>query len=81
MILNGILRKFENIYLILRYIHYLFLNFSDSDHIPNDSGLASSVDDSSEDKKVEKRLKKGSNRKIEDNNRPHQADLIFNLDF
>merc|ERR1712025_1387670 len=50
---------------------------SDSDHIPNDSGLASSVDDSSEDKKVEKRLKKGnrkgSNRKVEDNNRPHQA--------
>ena len=85
MTLNDILRKFKNIDLILRYIQYLFLNFSDSDHIPNDSGLASSVDDSSEDKKVEKRLKKGnrkgSNRKIEDNNRPHQADLIFNLDF
>merc|ERR1712223_1571016 len=34
--------------------------FSDSDHITNDSGLASSVDESSlEDKKKEKRLKKG----------------------
>merc|ERR1712020_201533 len=33
--------------------------FSDSDHITNDSGLASSVDESSlEDKKKEKRLKK-----------------------
>ena len=64
--------------------------FSDSDHITNDSGLASSVDESSlEDKKKEKRLKKahrskGSNNKKVENiatNHHHSADLIFNLDF
>lgn len=64
--------------------------FSDSDNIPNDSGLASSVDESSvEDKGTDKKQKKGSLKKgsknksnFEDNNsNHHQADLIFNLDF
>jgi len=60
---------------------------SDSDHITNDSGLASSVDESSEDKKKEKRLKKGhrskgsNNKKVENIANHHSADLIFNLDF
>jgi len=66
---------------------------SDSDHITNDSGLASSVDESSEDKKKEKRLKKGHrsskgsnnlNKKVENivaNHHHNSADLIFNLDF
>ena len=65
--------------------------FSDSDNIPNDSGLASSVDESIEenskkvDKKSKKGLKKGSkDKKFEENStvgQIHQADLIFNLDF
>jgi len=65
--------------------------YSDSDNIPNDSGLASSVDESIEenskkvDKKSKKGLKKGSkDKKFEENStvgQIHQADLIFNLDF
>ena len=68
-----------------------FCIFSDSDNIPNDSGLASSVDESVEehskkvDKKSKKGLKKGSkDKKFEENStvgQIHQADLIFNLDF
>ena len=72
------------------YSQFLFY-CSDSDNIPNDSGLASSVDESIEenskkaDKKQKKGLKKGSNKdkKFEANStgQIHQADLIFNLDF
>ena len=79
------------IFLPLNLPNDFFPFFSDSDNIPNDSGLASSVDESIEenskkvDKKSKKGLKKGSkDKKFEENStvgQIHQADLIFNLDF